>query len=432
MYNFAQKIKDKIMKYAYFRELISAKWMIEPLTAAEYQPLWRNALAGELQVEKDNKPLSYYQDVDSPVQTGDSRKLSHGRAINVVSLNGIMTKEDGACHDGTKTLASILIEEDKRDFVIGHVLVINSGGGSANSVPVLAEAIKSLKKPIVAFVDGLMASAAMYAGSYCQHIIADSEDDRVGCIGTMIQIIDYPKRANLPDGRIVARIYATESSEKNLEFEEALAGNIELIRKEFLDPINAKFINAIRTNRKSVGDDQLKGKTFFAKDVVGTLIDEIGHIDRAFEKVKELAGVPAITDENLNKPNNSMKFEQINKIESCASVETQDGCATLSEAQLTDIDLKLSERSTLEGKANQLDTVQEELQKAKATITTLTDSVAQKDKRITDLEQIIENGDDGVKNAHHNGKQAGNDDGSNYKCEDPMAACLEHINEFKN
>ena len=410
------------MDYRYLRDVLTAHWMIEPYFAAAYQQAFRGMLMG-LQVEKDDSPMMYYQDAEHPVATNERESLPSGKAINVISLEGIMTKEDGSCHYGTKSLAKQMLKEDKEDFVIGHVLMINSGGGTASSVPVLAEAIKGCTKPVVAFVDGLMASAAIYAGSYCQHIIANSEDDRVGSIGTMVEILNYPKSANLPDGLISLRIYATESTEKNLEFEEALQGNVELIRQNLLDPVNEKFLAAMRENRPAVKDDQLKGRCYFAKDAVGTLIDEIGPIDRAFEKVKELAAYKPKENqkEDLNKPNNTMKFNRINQIEGCESVETVAGTATVTEAQLTSIEAKLAEA---EQKSK-------DLADAQQTITTLTNTNSKQKTRIDELEQIIEDTDDSIKDAYHNGQQV-SDDGSDYKCEDPLKSCLEHIAKFKN
>ena len=412
------------MKFAYLREILTAQWMIEPYTAAQYQQIFRGALMG-LQIEKDDTPTSYFLDAVTNKTTYDRDGLASGKAINVVELKGIMTKEDGGCHYGTKTIARRLLENDKEDFVIGHVIVINSGGGAANSVRVLAEAIRGCTKPVVAFVDGLMASAAMYAGSYCPYIIADSENDRIGCIGTTIEIADYPKQAHLPDGLISVRIYATKSTEKNLEYEEALNGNVELIRKELLDPLNDQFLAAMRENR-NVTEEQLKGRTYFAKDVVGTLIDEIGHIDRAFDKVKELAGFTS-GDENLNKPSNNMKFDRINQIEGCEAVETAEGTATVTEAQLSGIEAKLTENAnTIEERDNTISSVNEQLATAQQQITTLTDTVAQRDARITELESIIEAQDTGIENKHHNGKQA-EGDGSDYVCEDPVASNREFI-----
>ena len=422
------------MNYAYLREILQAQWMIEPYMASMYQKAFRGALMG-LQIERDETPVAYYQDAVTYKKAYHKEDLPSGKAINVVNLKGIMTKEDGDCHDGTRTIASRLTNNDKEDFIIGHVLVINSGGGAGNSVQCLAEAIKGCTKPVVAFVDGLMASAAMYAGSYCPYIIADSENDRIGCIGTMIEIVDYPKQAQMDNGLISVRVYATKSTEKNLDYEEALAGNVELIRKDLLDPLNDQFLAAMRENR-NVTDDLLTGRTYFAKNVVGTLIDEIGHMDRAFEKVKELAGftgkAEVTEDDNSNKPINNMKFDRINQIEGCEAVETTEGAAQVTEVQLTNIEAKLSaDAQTIADRDNTIQSVNDKLTQAQQQITTLTDTVKQREDRITALESIIEAKNNGIEDQHHNGKQT-DDDGSHYECKDPMAACLEHINKFKH
>ena len=126
-------------------------------------------------------------------------------------------------------------------------------------------AIEALEKPCVAFVDGMMCSAAIYAGSYCDYIIANREDDRIGCVGTMIQIIDYPKSGQISTGEISVRVYADGSEEKNQDYEEALQGNIQMIKDDVLNPLNAKFVEAMKTNRALSDNTLLKGKNYFVK-----------------------------------------------------------------------------------------------------------------------------------------------------------------------
>ncbi len=399
-----------MIRYTYLKDLLQAQWMLEPSTLAAHQQIFRGVLMG-LQMEKDDSPKQYLHSVENNGEAEDSNKKERSRCINVVSIDGVMTREDGDCHYGTKSIAEMLLDNDKNEKVIGHVLRFNSGGGAANSVKVLSDAIKKLSKPIVSFVDGMMCSAAYYAASYCPYIIASSEDDRVGCIGTMIEIMDYPKKAELPDGMITLRIYATDSTEKNLEYEAALDGNIELIRKNMLDPLNKKFLDAIRSNRPSATEQQLKGMTYFAKDAVGTLIDEIGDINAAFAKVMELSNQKS-TSRTTNQQN-KMKFNFISRIESCASIETQDGVATLSELQLSELDAFLSE------KISEIENKEIEIKEAK-------ESISAKEERIAELEKIINDADDGVSNVHRSSSQEEESD----DIDKARQECREFINQL--
>lgn len=352
--------------------------MIEPNLIPVYQQLLRGLLMGASMDEK----------IDAFQSSFDVPSSEEHKTINCVNLKGFMSREDGSCgHVGTRSLASALREADMSDSVIGHIIMIDSGGGAANSVPDLADAITSLKKPCVAFVDGMMCSAAIYAGSYCDYIIANRDDDRIGCIGTMIQIVDIPKKGSLSSGEICVRVFADGAEEKNLEYEEALEGNIKPIKDNFLNPINQKFIEAMKKNRPASSDDQLKGRTFFAKDVVGSLIDEIGSFQKAVDKVIQLSAETTKVN-NQNKSTMSKKFENINKIPSCEVLEEPvDSTMSLTLEQMSDIDAELGKVPAV---ISERDSLQQQLETANQKIETLNGSIAQKDARITELEKALE------------------------------------------
>lgn len=363
------------MRYTFLRDLLSQAYMIDPKLLPIYTQLFRGVLMGA-RIDEEKELLQ------SAVEVGSA---SSKKTINVVNLKGLMTRHDGACNFGTRTIAQKLREADSEKSVIGHIMVIDSGGGAANSVPDLAEAIEALTKPCVAFVDGMMCSAAIYAGSYCDCIIANREDDRIGCVGTMIQIVDYPKSGNLASGEISVRVYADGSEEKNQDYEEALQGNIQMIKDEVLNPLNANFVKAMKTNRNLNDDTLLKGKTYFAKDVVGTLIDEIGDFQTAVDKVVSLS------KQNCKTQNISNMFENIQKVPSCSVIEmAEDKTVTLTEEQMTDIDAEF-------GKMNKsYDDLKTQLSQAKQSITTLTNSLTEKETKVKELEKTIEEVDNKV------------------------------------
>ncbi len=70
------------------------------------------------------------------------------------------------------------------------VLQIDSPGGEVSGTQQLADVIKSVQKPVVAFVDGMMASAALWIGSAADEIIASTPQDIIGSIGTMMSFGD--------------------------------------------------------------------------------------------------------------------------------------------------------------------------------------------------------------------------------------------------
>jgi len=363
--------------------------MIHPDAASAYYPLLRGALSGMEFVKEpepeDNKPfLMSLSHSNKIIVTDEPGRMNYGdendQFIFVTPLKGTVLKHDAECGPrGTRTLASRMSTWDKNKQVIGHIIVTESGGGQAAGVPEMADAISNLTKPVVAWIDGMSASAAYYINSYCSHIMASRATDQIGCIGTLIQLQGFPKFAKLDDGSVVARIYADGADEKNEEFEKALEGNFTLIKERLLNPHNEQFKADVRSNRTGVLDEQLRGRTYNASDVVGTLIDSIGSFEDAIQKVIELSNSKT---KNNSKSNNSKKMDQLtnlNNIESVRDFEVTEGQASFNEQQLQDIESALAAGTQA---ASQVVTLTSENN-------TLRNDVTARDNRIAELEAAL-------------------------------------------
>jgi protease-4 len=425
---FAPEPKTKVFfmpKLSLFNDIFREPWMIEPQTAAAQKQVLRGLLMGLEFTQED-------ETVQAAIGHKENRAIPRGRNIDVVNLEGTMLRDDGPCGMvGTRTLASLLREADAKADVLGHILYIDSGGGAANSVPDLAEAIQACQKPVVAFVDGYMCSAAMYAGSYCHSIIANREDNRVGCIGTMIQLEDWPKQARDNDGEMHIRVYADGAEEKNDEYEKALEGDFNLIKERVLNPANERFKADIRRNRPAAREDQLKGRTYEAREVIGTLVDSIGNFDAAVQKVIELSNLNITTMKG---------HENLQSLDTCRDLQMVDGYVSLNGEQLAEIDTAIGksktekalnetnfatiaeqlttineltqERDDLKAKADQLPAKEQEIDELTTERDTLKEQIAQKDARIAELEAALDKNPDNDENplpAMHNGNPAKED-----------------------
>lgn len=438
-------------KLSLFNDIFREPWMIEPQTASAQKQVLQGLLMGLEFTQEDEM-------VQATIDHKQNAAVPRGRGINVVNLEGTMLRDDGPCGMvGTRTLASMLLEADAKAEIIGHILYVDSGGGAANSVPDLAEAIQSCQKPVVAFVDGYMCSAAMYVGSYCDFIIANRDDNSIGCIGTMIQLEDWPKQVKDSHGVVHLRVYADGAEEKNEEYEKALEGDFSLIKERILNPHNERFKADIRKNRPNVSDDQLKGRTYEAKDVVGTLIDAIGRFDTAVAKVMELSTLNITQmEENQN----------IQSLESCHDLQEVDGFVTLNKVQLAEIDAAIgvgitekalnetntktiskqaetianltterdnltTERDELKTKADQLEAKETEIATLTSERDTLKEENAQKDARIQELETLLNAAPedrDELLQAMHNGNPANEDNFQELSDEDAMDYARKVVN----
>lgn len=365
------------MNYTSFvRHILSSTWMVAPSFASVYFPILKSTLMGLEFTPEEPVMTSYIKKDGSKAKEIDS----NNSFIAIHSLSGVMLKHDQECGPvGTITIANQILNADKNANIIGHIILTESGGGASNSVPVIADAIKAATKPVVALIDGIAASAAIYAISYSDYILANNEMDMIGCVGTMMEFAGFPSRKELQSGEIYIRVYADQSTEKNADIEQALGGDVRMLKENILNPMTEIFISEMKKNRPNMKEDQLKGQTFFARDVVGSFIDEIGGIEKAINKVVELSSNKGISNNASN--NNNMNLSNLEKIPSCAGLIVQEGSSSLNTAQLSEIDQQIGELISL----------RENISNANAQITNLTNENATLRTRVTELEAFILN-----------------------------------------
>lgn len=388
----------KKMNISHFVRNIQGPFMIHPQQAAAMMPVIRAILTGtSLDAFIDEKKVGmkiacadYFAGKSISVGSGYEQK-----SIYVTYLEGSMTRHDSCYSYGTRSIAQELLKADLDEEIVGHIIVADSGGGAADSVPELADAIKQLSKPIVGYVDGMAASACIYALSYTDKIIAHQPTDQVGCIGTMITVSGWPKVRRDADGYVQIRIYADQSEEKNADYEQALEGNTQIIKEDVLNPLCQMFIDDMKANRPATPDEQLKGKTYFAKDVVGTLIDQIGSFDDAVNAIFEMA-----------KQTEDKKSEMMNKHyptleaipELAEQVYEEDGSTILQECQLEAIEQALTNPRPSEAELQaQIDSLTqshtEEVAGLNQTIASRDETISQQNTRISELEAALEAAD---------------------------------------
>jgi protease-4 len=348
------------MNYEFLKDLIGSPWQIEPQTLNQLYPVFRGMFSGlhiDNGVEPSNhlpyvlnastrEPIMDYYAVDQPEQPSDEPKA---KVVNILPVRSMLMKNNQECGPvGTRTLAQRLLKADNEESVIGHVLIIESGGGQASAVPELTEAILKCTKPVVAWIDGMAASAAYYIACYAKEIISSREMDMVGCIGTMTQF--EGRKSKSPEnsfGEVSVTIYADGSEEKNADYDAAINDfDFKLIKERLLNPINDRFKTDVKANRPGALDEQLKGRTYFSKDVVGSLVDSIGPLDMAVDRVLELANFkpapPQGSSQTIIKTKKEMKqFSHLNSVLNTASLEATDEGVFLNEGQLQSVEERL-------------------------------------------------------------------------------------------
>lgn len=426
------------------RHLLSAilqgKWAIELGYAFAQGPVVANLLNQYVDFEKEEPdPLTGFA-----IQPGADAKRARysyydgferapAGSIAVIKVKGTLMKDDQWCGPaGTATLGEIIKAAGAHENIAAIVLHVDSPGGTVDGTEALGNIVKSVDKPVVTFVDGLMASAAFWIGSYGDEIIASTDTDEIGSVGVLLSFADIqPYWESL--GIKFHKIVASTSPDKTKMFEDIRNGKYDNYVKEILDPLDEKFMNVIRENLPNIEDKHLTGNVFFARDLMNVVVDSIGTLDDAINRAAELArennsnnedqnsaaenkkevksdtskstekakDIPSgdatdkkqtSTEEQNNQSKNlkNMKqFKHVNAAIGVDSLEAVDDVVSLNEQQLEAIDNKLAADKS-EELQGQLDAAGEKVKKHEATISERDATIKSKDEELAEKDAEID------------------------------------------
>ncbi|MFZ4549443.1 MAG: S49 family peptidase, partial [Bacteroidales bacterium] len=219
-------------------------------------------------------------------------------------------------------------DADNNPNISAIILYIDSPGGTVDGTQAFADKVKSCKKPVVAFVDGCMASAALWIGTSASIVIAQNSTTEIGSIGVMVAFADMEPMWQA-EGIKIHRIMADQSADKNKPVLDAMAGNYKTIKDRELNPLADMFISAVKTNRPNLPDSVFTGKMFFADEALSLgLIDSIGNfqsaVDTAYTMAKKDPHKPKCTFINPNI--STMNFPLLIALLQLSAIEaTEDG-----------------------------------------------------------------------------------------------------------
>jgi len=300
-------------------EILSGTWLISKERSTAYASILLSMLKGESFSEVDcsiarERNRSYVIGAmgDQPQRFGFADTNIPEGSVAIIPIRSEILKYDQPC--GPRGSQSILTEvksANQNPNIKSILLVVDSPGGQVTGTDLLAEAICNSATPVVAYIEGMAASAAYWIISGASKIIASSDLDRIGSIGTMLMVEDL-QPAMEAQGVKFHEVYASLSVDKNADLNQVLDGNYEPYQKNVLDVINSKFLSSIKTNRPAVDDSTLTGKMYFAPEaIVLGLIDDIGSLEYAITVAAALSPVTTVLsiEPQTNNPNN-MKIKE--------------------------------------------------------------------------------------------------------------------------
>ena len=198
--------------------------------------------------------------------------------VSVLTIDGPITRNGGGCSYGSIDHRNMMIRAANHPLCRGHIFVINTPGGSAWAKNDYEQAInyaRSLGQPVIAFIDGMCASAGMYLASLCDERYYMHPKDEIGCIGVMASFYTQADGSkNQFTDETYHELYDPESFDKNREFRDiANDGDSEKLVKELAE-LGVEFRADIKKACPSAKNEHLHGKVFDAEEVKGILMDD--------------------------------------------------------------------------------------------------------------------------------------------------------------
>jgi capsid assembly protease len=272
-------------------QVLNSPWAILPEKLLEIQSIYAAHVHGE-QIDiaaieaKLGKPLNN-KSVGYKVQDG----------VALLPIEGVISKRMNLFSQISGGVSTQLLQDDFAAAMsdpLAHsiLLLIDSPGGNIDGLQQAADDIRAARgvKPVYAFADGTMASAAYWIGSAAEKIFSASDTTAVGSIGVIAKHADYSE-ANKKDGVKVTTIRAGKYKAL-AQPDEPLTDEAHAELQAQLDHVYSVFVNAVAANRgvdaQTVLGKMADGKIFFGKQAMDAgLVDGISSVQDIISQLNQ-------------------------------------------------------------------------------------------------------------------------------------------------
>lgn len=336
--------------------------------------------------------------------------------VSVLTIDGPITRNGGGCSYGSIDHRNMMINAANHPLCRGHIFIINTPGGSAWTKNDYEQAInyaRSLGQPVIAFIDGMCASAGMYLASLCDERYYMHPKDEIGCIGVMAAFYtEADGSTNKFTNETYHELYDPESFDKNREFRDiANDGDSEKLVKELAE-LGVEFRADVKKACPSARDEHLHGKVFDAEEVKGILMDDQSDFFSCVKRCFDLyngAAEPIVrkpTQENHQHTNTKNQINMANYPKINAACGMQDGQqievkeegAFMNAPLLDTLEAHLTSQEQAVADAKQKATTAEQsLADLQAKHDALAETIAQKDEEIKNLKEAKAKADEDIK-----------------------------------
>lgn len=271
-------------------DIMTSPWAIIPSKLREIRGVYITHMRGEkidLKKIKMNTPAAITEMPDPYTTVG---------GVAVIAVEDVLTKSrsffsflfGGTSMRDIADAVSVAIDDPQIHSI---VLQIDSPGGTVDGTESLVNHISSArgKKPIVAYADGIMASAAYWVGAAADKIFISGDTTEVGSIGVVATHIDVSKQDEMY-GEKYTEISAGKYK-RIASIHKPLSDEGRSYIQDQVDHIYQVFIDSVASLRGRSVEQTLKsadGRIFIGKAAVDAgLVDGIATLNEIINQLEE-------------------------------------------------------------------------------------------------------------------------------------------------
>jgi capsid assembly protease len=262
----------------------SAEWLMRPVEHASMMKI----------IERmEDAPKREGVDICGDATEFESMRIQDGTAI--IPIRGVMVHGLKMAEKVDSVVCAEDIEKDikfamESSDVKRVVFDIDSPGGMYNGTPELGDVISKYKgvKPMAAFTNGLMASAAYWTGITSGSVYM-SRSASVGSIGVVMM---WPDVSKAMEGKGVKIKVFSSGEFKGMTPEVELTGSQESYLQSRVMSLANEFYSHVKEARAGVNESAFDGRTFQAEEAM-----ELGLIDGLARNVEEVISIMKIEEQ---------------------------------------------------------------------------------------------------------------------------------------
>lgn len=227
---------------------------------------------------------------DMPEEAAPAQETAGSTAV--IPIYGVMSKRVSMIEEmlglvDVDAVATALIDADTNPGIDSILLHIDSPGGTVAGVPELAEVVRAISKPIVAYTDGDMCSAAYWVASQCDAVYA-SKSATIGSIGVYCSLLDVSRAYEMAG--IKLELFKSGKDKALGVPGSTLTDEQRQFLQAEIDQVYSWFKADVIQGRGAVADDTMQGQWFYGETALGlNLIDAVGSLDDALAEVRDMA-----------------------------------------------------------------------------------------------------------------------------------------------